>query len=138
MKKFLFTFLMMLTMMLGTSIDANAQTYNYRSTEFSYKYMNNNGYWTNWSEWEPSNIRIKIDFDDDTIIIYSKSVQVYQVTDYLGKYTDESGGQQTKFKVIDQDSDIGTVRLRIEQNGNSQLYVDFADVMWVYNVRRIY
>ena len=34
--------------------------------------------------------------------------------------------------------DYGYIRLRIERNGNSQIYIDFADVMWVYNVVRVY
>jgi len=55
----------------------------------------------------------------------------------MGTYTDESQGKQTKFYVIDQDGDLGYVRLRIEKNGNSQVYIDFNDVMWVYNVRRV-
>ena len=137
MKKTLFTFLLMAAMLFGVTSSAQAQTYYYITTSFAYKFMGNDGLWSNWSSWEHSNIKMKIDFDDDLIIIYSQNLQVYQVTEYLGAYTDESGGEQTKFRVIDQDNDVGTIRLRIETNGNSQLYVDFADVMWVYNVRRI-
>lgn len=134
MKKFLLMFLMLFALSVGT---ASAQSYYYRTTSFSIKYKTEYGTWTNWSAWEQSNLKVRIDFDDDMIIIYSQTLQVYQVTKYLGDYTDESGGRQTKFQVVDQDDDIGTIRLRIERNGNSQLYVDFADVIWVYNVRRI-
>jgi hypothetical protein len=56
---------------------------------------------------------------------------------YTDPYYDDGGGVQIKFSVIDQDGDRGTVRLRIQNDGNSQLYVDFADIMWVYNVYRI-
>ena len=76
--------------------------------------------------------------DDDIIVIYSQQTQIYRVLENMGSYTDESGGRQTKFFVIDQDEDYGYVRLRIEKNGNSQVYIDFNDVMWVYNVKRIY
>lgn len=73
-----------------------------------------------------------IDFDNDVIRIYSRTPQVYVVTKYVGDYSDYLGGKQIEFKVIDQDYDPGTIRIRVESNGTSQLYVDFADVSWVY------
>ena len=83
-------------------------------------------------------MKVKIDLDDDIIVVYSEKLQVYRVIGDLGSYTDESGGKQQKFRIIDQDDDYGTLRLRIETNGNSQIYIDFADIMWVYNVTRLY
>lgn len=134
MKKYFF--ILLAAMLFGISNRVDAQTYNYRAFEFSIKYMNDDGSWTDWSAWQKVNIKVKIDFDDDLIIVQSKRTQVYQVISGGESYTDSSGGQQVKFKVVDQDEDYGTVRLRIEKNGNSQLYVDFSDVMWVYNVRK--
>ena len=62
---------------------------------------------------------------------------MYVVTNYDGSYTDSSGGQQVQFSVVDQDYDSGKIRLRIERNGNSQVYVEFADVILVWNVVKI-
>lgn len=135
MKKFLFIFTFILSLSMFNIHSVNAQTYYYRTTQFAIKYKYTNG-WTNWSEWQSSNMKMKIDLDDDMIVIYSEKLQIYSVLEYMGSYTDESGGRQTKFYVIDQDGDKGYVRLRIERNGNSQVYVDFGDVMWVYNVVR--
>lgn len=55
MKKFLLMFLMLFTLSVGT---ASAQTYTYRSFQFSYKQLLNNGRWTNWSKWENSKLSI--------------------------------------------------------------------------------
>ena len=132
MKKLLLT----LIFLLGF-ISVNAQTYRYKAQNFAYKYVNDNGYWTKWSDWKSCNILITIDTDDDIITIYSRTPQVYVITDYIRTYTDSSNGRQMEFKVIDQDRDIGNVRIRIEANGTSQLYVDFNDVSWVYgNITR--
>lgn len=136
MKKYLLILLMMFGMLFSNSIDCSAQTYYYCTTGFSIKYKTSSG-WTDWSEWKDSNMKMKIDFDDDIIVIYSPEIQRYLILEHVSNFTDESGGQQSKYKVIDQDDDIGYIRLRIERNGNSQLYVDFTDVTWVYNVRRI-
>ena len=114
----------------------SAQTYYYKTFQFSIKYKTN-GVWSNWSDWESSNMTLTIDLDRDVITVYSEKRQIYKVLENMGSYTDESQGRQTKFYVVDQDGDLGYVRLRIEKNGNSQVYVDFNDIMWVYNVRRI-
>ena len=42
----------------------NAQTYYYNTTEFAYK-QKINGQWTNWSDWEKSNMLVTIDFTSD-------------------------------------------------------------------------
>ena len=137
MKKYFTAILITMMMLFCVTNNVSAQTYYYKTYQFAIKYKTNNG-WSNWSDWQSSNMKMKIDMDDDIIVIYSEKVQVYRVLEDGGSYTDESGGRQQKFFVIDQDDDYGYVRLRIEKNGNSQVYVDFADVMWVYNVKRIY
>jgi hypothetical protein len=114
-----------------------AQVYSYRTTEFAYKEVNSYGNWTNWSSWEPSNIPMTIDFDNDFVIIYSTTKQVYKIIEYVRNYTDDSGGTQIEYRFIDQDGDRGTMRLRIERNGNSQIYIEFSNIMWVYNIKKV-
>ena len=133
MKKFIFTLMLMLSMCVTSAV---AQTYWYQATGFSYRQVSY-GQWTPWAAWEASSVKISIDVDRDLIKIFSPMTQIYFVTNYDGSFTDSSGGRQIQYSVIDQDRDTGKIRLRIERNGNSQLYVDFSDVMWVYNVVRI-
>lgn len=137
MKKYILIFMMMFGMLFAASSSCKAQTYYYKTYEFAIKYRSSNGVWGNWSDWEKSNMVLTIDMDRDVITVFSQQKQVYRVVEYLGSYTDESDGKQVKYYVLDQDGDFGYVRLRIEKNGNSQVYIDFNDVMWVYNVRRI-
>ena len=134
MKKFLFSLLISLC---ACVMPVSAQTYYYKATDFAYKQVNDYGYWTNWSSWEVVNISMTIDFTNDIVSIYSKTPQIYRITEHVRNYTDNSGGVQAEFRFIDQDGDNGTMRLRIETNGNSQLYVEFSNIMWVYNVKRI-
>jgi len=135
MKKFLLILFISMLGLFGNPNNVDAQTYYYKTTEFAIKYKKSYG-WSEWSDWQKSNMTMKIDFDADIIVIYSEKRQVYKVIESMGTYTDDSGGKQSKFYVLDQDNDFGYIRLRIERNGNSQLYVDFNDVMWVYNVVR--
>ena len=131
MKRFL---MIMLLSVIG--LYASAQIQWYKGTSYAYKYVNEYGYWTNWTDWYSCNINIKFDIDNDVIVIYSNKRQTYAIFDGGQQYTDSDGGAQVRFDVIDQDYDKGTIRLRIERNGNSQIYVDFANVSWVYNVIR--
>lgn len=133
MKKIILMFLMVFTITM-----ASAQTYYYTATSFACKVTNSYGNWSDWSDWQSCNILVTINFTNDVVTIYSNKTQVYNITKYVRNYTDYSGGSQLEFKFIDQDYDRGTMRLRIEKNGNSQMYIDFANAMWVYNVRKRY
>ena len=132
MKKLFLLFLMALTFTM-----VKAQTYRYNATSFAYKVVNSYGSWTNWTDWESCNVPIVMDYDNDVVTIYSNKTQIYRITKYIRKYTDSSGGYQVEFNFVDKDYDKGVMRLRIERNGNSQMYIDFANIMWVYNVRRV-
>lgn len=136
MKKFIKTICLAFMLMFAFSTSGYSQTYAYRGFQAAYKYVDN-GRWTDWTDWQRVNVLITIDYDNDVIKVYANTPQTYVVIDYDGSFTDASGGQQIQFSVIDQDYDKGKVRLRIETNGNSQLYVEFADVIFVWNVVKI-
>lgn len=82
---------------------------------------------------------ISINLDTDIITIYSPRTQTYAVYGTYNNgqtYRDNDGGNNLKYYVVDQDGDRGEIRLRVERNGNSQIYVDFSNCAWVYNVVR--
>lgn len=102
----------------------------FRTTELAIKFKGEG-----WSDWTPAKMNIKFDFTNDLIVVYSDKTQIYKIVEEV-KPPYDATGKQVAFSVIDQDYDRGRVRLRVENNGNSQLYVDFSDVSWVYNVYR--
>lgn len=53
------------------AVDTNAQTYKYYSTDFAYKTKDRYGYWSGWSDWEPSRCLVSISLDKNIINIYS-------------------------------------------------------------------
>jgi hypothetical protein len=120
-------------MVFAASASVNAQSYVYQARQFAMKTMNSYGTWNPWSDWERSVVRITIDTGIDVIYIHTEMKQVYVITQDIGSYVDNYGGKQRAFSVVDQDGDKGTIRLRIEKNGNVQLYVEFSDIIWVYS-----
>ena len=129
--------LLILTMLFSLSFAHAADVYIYKTTGFAMKSLRSNGYWGAWSDWEPSDMYISINFDTSIIKIFSPQTQTYKITEYVKSFTDSDGGEQVQYKFIDQDGDMGTMRLRIEKSGNSQIYIEFSNIMWVYNVKRI-
>ena len=107
----------------------------FRTTEFAWK-QKEYGVWSDWTDWEKSNMKVKFDLNRDQIVIFSPNIQIYNVLS-IEEPPYDPNGQQVKYRVIDQDDDFGYIRLRIENNGNSQIYVDFANIKWVYNVVRL-
>lgn len=104
----------------------------FQATSFACKSV----YSSTWSDWEASDVKIKFDFVNQTITIYSQQLQHYTVIRQVPAAYD-SNGIQEKYLVMDVNGYNYYVRLRIESNGNSQLYVDASDGSIVYNVRQI-
>lgn len=133
MKKFLAILIMTV---IGFTASANSiwfRAYNY-AIKYKTNYNRNNS--QGWSNFQKCNVDIEFKIDDDIIVIYSNKTQVYAIYENAGTYNDSDGGQQQGYYVLDQDYDKGMIRLRIARDGTSQLYVDFNDVGWVYNVIR--
>jgi hypothetical protein len=97
------------------------------------------GRWSDWSKWEEVNILITIDSDKDRIKIFSKIEQVYDIIQDFGESYDKDGDKTWKLLCVNEDGLRCYVRLvkLYSQNGEGQLYVDFNDMMWVYNIHSI-
>ena len=51
-------------MIFAISVAANAQSYIYQAKFFAMKMVDSNGYWSDWSDWEKSDVILKIDFNE--------------------------------------------------------------------------
>ena len=121
----------MLIVMLIT-IPCFAQTEYFKAYTYSSKVMVS-GQWSEWLDWISTDINVKIDFDKARVIIYSNEPQIYRLIEEVEAPYDD-GGQQIKYRMIDQDGDYGSIRFRKQYNGTIQLYIDYADIKWVYNI----
>lgn len=127
-------FIITLSIVIFT-ITASAQTLRFKTQAYSQRDMFY-GMWAEWSNWESSNMSITMDLDSDLITIYSPRVQYYKITQYVGNYID-NGASIAEYKMIDQDGDRGTLLLVIKADGQSEIYIKFANIQWAYVVVRI-
>lgn len=119
------------------SLSASAQVWQFRSEAYSQRVTNSYGQWGNWSKWQKCNVNITINLNNDLVTIYSNRTQYYQVTSYTGTYMD-NGTQCVDYKFYDQDGDKGTMTLAMKPNGQSEIYIRFANIQWAYVVVRTY
>ena len=125
--------LLILLLFVCCAFQAGAQVHKYYTTDFSYKYKD--GYsWTEWSDWQESSMLVVINFNNDRISIYSNEIQEYDVVENLDSYDDDSGGSNIKFLCVNEEGLRCHIRLRVLSDGSKQLYVDFNDFMYVYNL----
>lgn len=115
---------------------AYGQVYKLKTTSVAFKTKVNDYQWSDWSEWEEASILVVMDIDKDRFTIYSKETQVYDVAEDEGKTTDSDGDDTWSFYCVNEDGLTCRVRLvkLNSQNGRNQLYVDFNDMKWVYNL----
>ena len=138
---FLFILVSLLTFSFSDSFAQYDITY-FETIEFAYKEKTENGTWTDWSDWEDSNLIMCWVHNDstDTFIINSEITQVYKVFEYCEEVTDIEGGKQLILKAKDQDNGICKIRYRIDEYslvGISQFYIIFNNIKVVYNIRKI-
>lgn len=119
-------------LLCAASFESLAQNYKYMSTDFAYKVLKSNGYWSEWSDWEDSHCLININLDREEVNIYSDEPQEFTIYDSSNTKLDANGGKQLKLKCVDSDGLRCVVRLRVQSNGQMQLYVDYNDLMYVY------
>lgn len=128
-------FIFMLLLAFIPMIKMNAQAYTFVTKSFAIKYYEySTRSWGQWSKWQLCEANGVINIPRTTVVIYTQKIQRYTIVEYKGAYYDSEGCETIEMSVIDQDGDKGTIRMRQEHNGNVQLYVDFADVSWVYNI----
>lgn len=124
-----------LLILLVVALSSVAEVLKYKATAFAFKmYDYEREHWTDWTDWSDCNILVVVDSDKDLITIYSQQTQEYDIIEYLGEEEDTGGGVLAKFNCIDQDGSRCNVRVRVQHDGQLQLYVDYNDASWVYNV----
>jgi hypothetical protein len=126
----------LMIVLLTFSATAFGQVYKLKATSFSSKYKINDYRWSEWSEATKSSVLITFDLNKERITIYSKTTQVYDIAKYEGKTTDEDGDDFYSYYCVNGNGLTCRVRLAKlnSQNGRNQVYVDFSDMKWMYNV----
>lgn len=138
MKKFLFLLILCVAVTVAvSSTSSNKSPQYFKTIAYAEAHVSNGTYV--WGSLQKSDIALSIDISKGFITIYSPITQVYRITGFenFGKiYIDQDRYKNIMLNVVDQDGDKGKLRLRYESNGNSQVYIYFSNVAWLYHVVR--
>lgn len=138
MKKIFKILLPLFFIFIGTV--AYGQVTKYRTTSVSIKTKNkSNNQWTKWSEPEKVNVLITVDIENNRIKIFSKKDQIYDIIQYNDKETDDDGDDVLQLLCVNEDGLKCNVRFVVlnSKNGKRQIYIDFADMIWMYNIYKL-
>ncbi|RYE17315.1 MAG: hypothetical protein EOP51_24130 [Sphingobacteriales bacterium] len=123
---------------LLTAVAAYAQVTKFKTSGGSVKFYNKTA--QSWKPWEAlenaSDILITLDPDADRIKIFSSSEQVFDIIKFYDVVEDSDGDEVIPFQCVDQDGRKCKLRFMIlhSQNKRKQLYVDYSDMMVMYNI----
>ena len=115
-------------------LSISATTMTFKSTGFSYRERN----YYSWSNWRSESSNVTIMMMDNTLIIYSPTVQTYDLYNLQDPYQDIDGDWILKSNFIDQDGDIGEFNLIYRWKDEMwQMYIRFNNIQWVYDVIQV-
>ena len=115
-------------------LSISATTMTFKSTGFSYRERN----YYSWSNWRSESSNVTIMMMDNILIIYSPTVQTYDLYNLQDPYQDVDGDWILKSNFIDQDGDIGEFNLIYRWKDEMwQMYIRFNNIQWVYDVIQI-
>ena len=115
-------------------LSISATTMTFKSTGFSYRERN----YYSWSNWRSESSNVTIMMMDNILIIYSPTVQTYDLYNLQDPYQDVDGDWTLKSNFIDQDGDIGEFDLIYRWKDEMwQIYIRFNNIQWVYDVVQI-
>ena len=94
--------------------------------------------WGKWSEPEPTQLFISLDFDKDKIVVYSRDIQHYRIIEALPKQVTKDDeinsylcknqfGEKAKLSFI----------VRKNEKNRTQLYIYFTDIIFCYDIEEV-
>ena len=125
-------FILLMLFLVSTS-NANSREVCYYSNFTSYKRLVDNS-WTDWTDWREYYVEIVFDIDSSTITIYDADIEkVYKIHPIYEK-SEDCNSIIIKYKVVESENNCLYIRFRNQYNGVKQLYLDYKDLVYVYNL----
>lgn len=114
--------------------DPDDVVYTYQSRYYAQALVDNKSRSYHWSNWEDRLVLVQINMDKQTLVVNTDDPLVYRIVKFSDKWTQDDGhGMTLSMRLVDQEENICSARLRIDQNGYSQIYVDYVDSAYCYS-----
>ena len=128
MKKIFITLVLLIYATLSYSEEISFYT-----NFMSYKILKDS-VWQDWSDWRECYIEIVWDTDSNSITLHSKNTEkVFKIDPSFRKIEDDNS-ITTLYTVLKSENNCLGIRFRIQRDGVKQIYIDYEDIVYVYNL----
>ncbi len=112
-----------------------AQPIRFKTSSVSFTDKKNDGSWNEWSDFVDANVMITLDAKKDLIIINSSEVQSFKIKAY-GEIEDTEELNIVPFECVDNKFSKCNILIitKKKENNRMQIYVNYNEVKFVYNV----
>ncbi|SNR60794.1 hypothetical protein [Flavobacterium sp. ov086] len=114
---------------------AQAQSYQFKTSGFSVLEKNEKGKWGEWSNLDLVNLSVILDTNKHRIVVYSMEIQLFNIEDYIER---EENDTDIVYSFMCKDNDGKDCKLSIitrkKQDYRKQLYINYDDHIIVYNI----
>ena len=117
------------------STAALSQTIKMKTSSVSYIEKNNKNEWGKWSDFVKAELLVTIDAKKDRIVINSAQIQVFTIKSYGDKMETETS-KIVPFDCVDNNGSKCKILVitRKDEGNRMQLYVNYSEVKFVYNI----
>jgi len=112
-----------------------AQPIRFKTSSVSFTDKKNDGTWNEWSDFVAANVLITLDAKKDLITINSSEIQSFKIKAY-GEIEDTEETNIVPFECVDNKFYKGKI-IKInkkKENNRMQIYVNYNEVKFVYNI----
>lgn len=132
MKHFQLLFLFITLVFSTTSF---GQTLKMKTSSVSYIEKNSKNEWGKWSDFVKAELVVTIDGKKDRIVINSAEIQVFSIKSYGDKIENETS-KIVPFDCVDNNGSKCKILVitRKDEGNRMQLYINYSEVKFVYNI----
>jgi hypothetical protein len=126
----------MILLVFGLSIQkSDAQPIRFKTSSVSFTDKNNDGTWSEWSDFVDANVLITLDAKKDLITVNSAEVQSFKISAY-GEIEDTAEVNIVPFECVDNKFSKCKIFIitKKTENNRMQIYINYNEVKFVYNV----
>lgn len=112
-----------------------SQIYKFKTSGLSVMQKDQRGKWGKWSDLKLVNIVVQLDTNKSRIVVYSESIQLFEIIDYIPLEESETDSIYS-FTCIDNTGEDCTLSIitRKKQGNRKQLYINYEDRIILYNI----
>lgn len=126
--KILITLVLLIYTTLGYSEEISLY-----SNFMSYKVLKDS-VWQDWTDWRECYIEIVWNTDSNSITLYNKNTEKVFKIDPSFQKIENDNSITTLYTVLESENNCLSIRFRNQHDGVKQLYIDYEDLVYCYNL----